>query len=478
MVHSNGEEPSSLDPALSIGGGSDAVVAALLDSLIGFSPLTHQPAAALATHYTVNSQGTQYTFFLRGHPMPGGIRLPNTDSLPWEFSRGRKAPPDRTPARWSDGTPVTAHDFVYSWRRIVDPQTAAPIGGFYLACLGNAEDIIKGAKPPNTLAIRALDEFTFQVELTAPTPSFLRVLWQSSLAAAPRQSIEAARRRGRESSWTMPGTYVSSGPFLLREWKAHDRVVLTRNPYYWEAQCVAIEEIVFLPISNGTTNVNLYKAGAMQSMNPWLIPPLLVPALKKKRDFGTSPAFRSLWYSLDTSKPPLDRLRVRYALNLGYGQGGDCKLPCRGPEGSQRRGSSAAWLSFARSIAGPRARSDVEHPRIRPPHSTRTAGERGNFDLRTMGDYPSAAQKQRHCTDSSAAVARASRGAAESRRGGRDGLGTKLDPETIPPCHRRELDSVLRRSERFPWPFPAFTRRKLLDRYEVRSRLYCGQPAP
>ena len=315
LVHSNGEEPSSLDPALSIGGGNDAVVAALLDSLISFSPLTYEPAAALATHYELDSQGTRYTFFLRGHPQPRGTRLPNTDSLPWEFGRGRKAPPDRTPARWSDGRLVTAHDFVYSWRRILDPSTAAPMA-FYLMSVGNAEDIVKGAKPPKTLAIRALDEFTFQFELSAPTPSFLRVLWQPLLAAAPRESIEAARRRGRESSWTMPGTYVSSGPFLLREWKAHDRVVLTRNPYYWEAQCVAIEEIVFLPIASGTTNVNLYKAGALQSINPWLIPPLLVPALKKKRDFSTSPAFRSLWYSLDTSKPPLDRLRVRYALNL------------------------------------------------------------------------------------------------------------------------------------------------------------------
>jgi oligopeptide transport system substrate-binding protein len=330
LVHSNGEEPSSLDPAQSIGAGSDAVIAGLLDSLTALSPLTQQPAAALATHYEVDSRGTQYTFFLRGHPKPRGIRLPNTDSLPREFTGGRKAPPDRTPALWSDGTSLTAHDFVYSWRRLVDPGIAAPMAPFYLACLGNADDIIKGAKPPKTLAVRALDEFTFQFELTAPRPSFLRVLWQPLLAAAPRHSIEAARRRGRESSWTMPGTYVSSGPFLLREWKAHDRVVLTRNPYYWEAQCVAIEEIVFLPVASGTTNVNLYKAGALQSINPWLIPPLLVPALKKKRDFSTSPAFRSLWYSLDTSKPPLDRLRVRYALNLATNKAAIAKFLAAG----------------------------------------------------------------------------------------------------------------------------------------------------
>ena len=86
---------------------------------------------------------------------------------------------------------------------------------FYLACLGNAEDIMKGAKPSNTLAVRALDEFAFQFELAAPMPSFLKVLWQPLLAAAPRQSIEAGRRRGRESSWTMPRRLRIQWPFSL-----------------------------------------------------------------------------------------------------------------------------------------------------------------------------------------------------------------------------------------------------------------------
>ena len=160
LVYSNGSEPGSLDPAQSVGGYGDIVVAALLDSLIALDPITLQPAAALATHYLVDNSGTQYTFFLRGHAMPRGIRFPNTDSLPLEFSSGRSSPPDRTPALWSDGTPVTAHDFVYSWRRFVDPATAAPMA-FYLAPLRNADEIMKGAKAPNTLAARAIDELHF-----------------------------------------------------------------------------------------------------------------------------------------------------------------------------------------------------------------------------------------------------------------------------------------------------------------------------
>jgi oligopeptide transport system substrate-binding protein len=315
LVHSNGEEPSSLDPAQSVGGNGDVIVAALLDSLTALDPFTLEPAAALATHYEVDSRGTQYTFFLRGHPRPRGIRLPNSDSLPSEFSRGRRAPSDRIPALWSDGKPITAEDFVYSWRRIVDPATAAPLA-FYLTSLGNYDEIVKGLKPSTALAVHALDKFTFQVDLTAPTPWLLRLLWQPLLAAVPRQSIEAARQRGQESSWTEPAHYVSSGPFLLREWKPFDRVVLTKNPRYWEAQSVVMEEIVFFPISNGTTNVNLYQAGAMQSMNPRLIPPLFVPALRKKKDFGTSRALRTFSYTFNVAQPPLNRLMLRYALNL------------------------------------------------------------------------------------------------------------------------------------------------------------------
>jgi ABC-type oligopeptide transport system substrate-binding subunit len=315
LVHSNGEEPNSLDPALAAGNKGETIVAALLESLTALDPVTLQPMAALATHYDVDSSGTRYTFYLRGHANPRGVRLLNTDDLPQEFSRGRRAPLDSIPARWSDGALVTAHDFVASWRRFVDPATAA-WAAYCMSPLRNADAIVRGLVPAAELGVGAVDDFTFQFDLVAPIPSFLKLLWQPCLAAVPQQALEAARRKGRESSWTDPDHYVSSGPFLLREWKPNDRVVLTRNPLYWEADSVTIEEIVFLPVSNGTTNVNLYKAGAMQSMDPRIIPPLFVPALRKKKDFATSRAFRTFSYTFNVANAPLDRLPIRYALNL------------------------------------------------------------------------------------------------------------------------------------------------------------------
>src|SRR4029453_11570777 len=115
------------------------------------------------------------------------------------------------------------------------------------------------------LGVRAFDDFTFQVELQRPTPFFLKLLPNYAFLAVPRQAIEAARQRGRESSWTEPGRMVASGAFILRDWHPHDKVVIVKNPKYYEADLVKLTEIAFLPIIDGTTNINLYKAGQIDA---------------------------------------------------------------------------------------------------------------------------------------------------------------------------------------------------------------------
>jgi len=315
LVYANGGEPSSLDPAQLRGGKGDYVVAALLESLTSLHPLTSEPAAGLATHYEIGAGGTRYTFFLRGHPAPRGTRLPNTNDLPRELTRGHAAPPDNVAALWSDGPPVTAHDFVFAWRRLAAPATAASLA-FYLAPVVNAGEIFKGTKAPEVLGVRAIHDFAFQLDLTAPLATFLKILWQPFLAAVPRHAIERARRSGRESAWTTPGQYPSSGPFVLREWRSFEKVVLAKNPKYWEARTVGLEEILLLPIEDATTNLNLYQAGEAHSMHRLMVPPAFTSSLGAKKDFHTANAYRSTWYDLDITRPPLDRLAVRYALSL------------------------------------------------------------------------------------------------------------------------------------------------------------------
>ena len=123
LVFENLWEPSSLDPHFMVNWQDFAIADALFDSLARLDPETLEPTADIATHYERNENATRFVFYLRGNPQPRGIRLRNTDDLREEFragklkedlARGHSAPPDSVPARWSDGQPVTAHDFVYS----------------------------------------------------------------------------------------------------------------------------------------------------------------------------------------------------------------------------------------------------------------------------------------------------------------------------------------------------------------------------
>ena len=144
-------EPETLDPAKSTGGYEFYVIPALFEGLTQYHPRLPEPMAALATHYEVSPEQDQFTFYLRGHAAPRGIRLPNAENLPAEFTRGQKTAPGAIPARWSDGTVITAEDFVYSWRRFLAPETAAPMA-YQLYYVRNAEDVTWASAAPTNLA--------------------------------------------------------------------------------------------------------------------------------------------------------------------------------------------------------------------------------------------------------------------------------------------------------------------------------------
>lgn len=369
LVYNNTAEPDSLDPHRVNTQSTFLILDTLFDGLTKSHPQTLEPMAGLATHYRINADGTQFTFYLRGHPRPEGTRLPNTDTLREEyaagkleddFARGHAAPPDNVAARWSDGTIITAHDFVYSWRRAVDPRTAADNanllyfiahaeeinegkvrlfdaarGSFrtdsatgaplvttekkiktdaHLAALAANSEVVKFT--PADLGVRALDDFTFQVDLRGPTAFFLKMLYHPIYAAVPRQSIEAALARGLESTWTRPEHIVTSGAFTLEKWRPYDRVDVAKNPRYYEADTVALEEISFLPITDQTAGINLYKAGSVDLMFTNRVPQAFIPVLRQMKDFRLSPAVSAVLPRINTRRPPFDNVLVRYALNM------------------------------------------------------------------------------------------------------------------------------------------------------------------
>jgi oligopeptide transport system substrate-binding protein len=165
------------------------------------------------------------------------------------------------------------------------------------------------------LGVQALDAFTLKVYLNTSTPFFLQLTSHETFCAVPAHAIELARRSGRQSSWTRPEHIVTNGPFLLQEWRPYDRVVVSKNPRYYESDHVALRQIWFLPVTDGATSTNLYKAGQADFMPVEALPQLL-PALQRKRDLRINPAFGACFYVFNTRKPPFDNVFLRYALNM------------------------------------------------------------------------------------------------------------------------------------------------------------------
>ena len=200
----------SFDPSIS----TDIPAERVLDDI--FEGLTHldqsgEPAPGLATHWETSSDGRTWTFHLRA-------------------------------ARWSNGEPIRAGDFVFAWRRTVDPRTASDYGQA-LAAVRNAIDINEGRAAPEALGIEAPDEHTVVVQLNAPTPYLLSLM---SKAYTYPQYAPAIRAFG--NAWTDPGHIVGNGAFVLSEHVIGGRITLARNPQYWNVAHVLLQKVTYLPL--------------------------------------------------------------------------------------------------------------------------------------------------------------------------------------------------------------------------------------
>jgi len=297
LVMAIGAGPGTLDPGLSWDIWEPYAIRALFEGLTGYHETTLEPVAALATHYDRNSNHTQFTFYLRGHRRLG--RTPLTGNPPDRFT---------DPALWSDGKVITAHDFVYSWRRTIDPANGFPTASLFYP-IRNAQAINLGKLHADALAVRAIDDFVFQVDLREPAPYFLQLVASNQFFPVPQHAIEAAG-----SFWTRPGQMISSGAFRLSEWRDGE-VVLANNPRYYDAKSVRLRELRLITIAEPTTTINLYKAGVIDLVTPFLSA-LHLRLLRRAPDFHTHSAIANEYLVMNTRNWPFDHVLVRYALNM------------------------------------------------------------------------------------------------------------------------------------------------------------------
>ena len=216
-------------------------------------------------------------------------------------------------AKWSNGDPVTAEDFVYSFRRVVDPNTASPYAS-YLADdkVLNAQEVIDGKVKPDALGVKALDEKTLQVTLSEPVPYFPDTLIHTSVKPVPQKVVEKFGEK-----WTDPANIVVNGPYKISEWQVNDKIVLERNESYYDNANTTLEKVTLLAIPSSTTDVARYQAGEIDiTYNE--VPPEQFASLKEQLgdQLQVSPMLCTYYYEFNTVKPPFNDARVRRALAL------------------------------------------------------------------------------------------------------------------------------------------------------------------
>lgn len=281
IVINNGTEVSSLDPHKVEGAPETNIILNLLEGLTYVGP--------------------------NGESMPGvAQRWETDDNKVWTFYL-------REDAKWSDGTPVTAEDFVYSWRRVVDPKTGSPYASYLeYAYVENVADILSGKKTPETLGVKAIDAHTLQVNLTKPISYLVDMVSHTPLKPVKKEIVE---KYG--VNWTRPENFVGNGAYIIDNWVVNEKVTLKRNPLYWDNKNTIIEQATFLPISSETSDINRYRSGEIDITNS-AIPPVLYRKMKQEQpeNLHVTPYLCTFYYELNNKKAPFDDPRVREAVKL------------------------------------------------------------------------------------------------------------------------------------------------------------------
>lgn len=283
----NGGEPKSLDPHLVTGLIEERLLSSLFEGLTNVDLNTMQAIPGVAERWDVTPDGLLYTFYLR---------------------------PD---ARWSNGDPLTAQDFAYSWQRMLSPALAAEYAYmFYL--IDGAEAFNSGTtRDFGSVGIRVVDDRTIEVRLRAPAPYFLILLSHFSFYPVHRATIEAhGKMTDRDTAWTRPGNHVSNGPFALSAWTPSKELVAVKNKYYWGSASVKLERVLFLPIQDPSVEERMFRAGELDITNQ--LPSAKVEVYQKENpeQLRIDPSIATEFVRFNTTRKPFNDPRVRLAFAL------------------------------------------------------------------------------------------------------------------------------------------------------------------
>ena len=271
-------EPASLDPHKVSGTWENYVVGDMFVGLTTENPKA-EPIPGVAESWTVSEDGKTYTFKLRE-------------------------------SSWSDGTPMTANDFVFSMQRILDPDTAAEYASL-LYIIEGAEAVNKGEAKPESLSVKALDDQTLEIKLSGPAPYFLALLTHYTAYPVPKHVIEKV---GKE--WTKPQNMVVNGPYKLVEWIPNTHVKLTKNDKYWDAASLSLDNLTFYTQEDRAAVQKRFRAGEIDVAMDFASDQIGWLRKNLPNETRIAPYMGIYYYPINSAVEPFTDVRIRKALSM------------------------------------------------------------------------------------------------------------------------------------------------------------------
>lgn len=276
----NGGEPQTLDQAQTSINVEAFILKDLYEGLVIYSA-SGEVIPGTAESWEVSEDGTVYTFNIRDD------------------------------ANWSNGDPVVAEDFVYSMRRLQDPETAAGYANL-LYPIKNAEAVNGGDMPVDQLGVRAVDDKTLEITLERPTPFFIELLTHQTGLPVHPATVEA-----EGANFVRPGTMVSNGAFTLAAQVANDHIRVEKNAEYWDAENVQLEAVMFYPIDDDAASQRRFQAGELDVVLNFSPDQLeFLRGQFGEEQVRVAPRLSTEYYAFDTRTAPFDNPDVRRALSM------------------------------------------------------------------------------------------------------------------------------------------------------------------
>ena len=318
-------EPAALDPHLVTGFTEHRLLTSMFEGLTTLNQKTLAVEPGVAESWTVSDDGLVYTFKIN----------PN--------------------AKWSNGTPIMAKDFVYGWKRHLSPNLASEYS-YMLWCMTNAEAYNKGQITDfNEVGVKALDDSTLEVTLAYPAPYFLSMQIHYSWYPVLQSNIEQfGSIDDRNSKWTRAGNMVSNGPFKLVEWSPNQLIRVERNEHYWDAAHVKLDAVEFYPMQNLLTEERSFQSGKVHFIETLLATKIETYQKENPSVLRIEPFIGTYFYRLNTTRPPLDDPRVRRALAMAIDRQSICDSVMYGA-------ASPAVAITPPGIAGYTAQAAIEY---------------------------------------------------------------------------------------------------------------------